>query len=114
MGNRQRGDYFERQTRDALAGCGWYVVRSAGSLGVADLVALRVGRRPLLVSCKLSGRIDPGERADLIAAAVMAGARPMLAQRERAGWVSVSSVPSSGRPIVVDELKVPRRVEPDA
>jgi Holliday junction resolvase len=114
MGNRQRGDYFERQTRDALAGCGWYVVRSAGSLGVADLVALRQGRRPLLVSCKLSGRIDPTERADLVAAALMAGARPMVAQRSRPGWVAVSTVPTSGRPIVIDELKVPRRVARDA
>ena len=46
--NRSRGDYFERRTRAALEAQGWLVIRSAGSYGVADLVALSAGRTPLL------------------------------------------------------------------
>jgi hypothetical protein len=44
---RAAGDYFERRTRDALVADGWTVIRTAGSLGIADLVALRADRDPL-------------------------------------------------------------------
>jgi Holliday junction resolvase len=104
--NRQRGDYFERQTRAALADAGWLVVRSAGSLGIADVVALRASNTPLLVSCKLNGRIDPAEREALAAAAQQAGARALVASREARGWVTMRTV---GTRHIVDTLKVPSR-----
>lgn len=104
--NRQRGDYFERQTRDALEAHGWFVIRAAGSLGPADIVALRQGNTPLLVSCKLSGAIGPEERAVLCAHADQAGARPVLAQRKKQAHVALSSVPAG---VVLAELRVPKR-----
>lgn len=101
--NRRRGDYFERRTRAALEAQDWLVTRSAGSLGVADLVALRGGRTPLLVSCKLDGRLPRKEREALIAAADWAGADAILAhrgprpgQKLRPGWVALEHVTGAG------------------
>lgn len=92
MSNRTRGDYFERQAKDALVGDGWIVVRSAGSFGIADLVALRAGRAPLLISCKLGGRIGREERRQLIEACVRADAMPIVAMRKRRGHVLFCTV----------------------
>ena len=112
--NRQRGDYFERTTRDALEHYGWYVVRAGGSLGVADLVALRAGDKPLLVSCKLNGRIDPAEREQLHTTARRAGARPLVASRPKGGHVLLRCVRWDGPASVttleaVDTLRAPSR-----
>jgi Holliday junction resolvase len=112
--NRQRGDYLERQTRAALEACGWIVVRAAGSLGVADLVALRADMRPLLVSCKLGpkgGRasIPPAERAALVDAAHAAGARPIMATRTTRGHVDIRVVRADTSYPLVDRIRVPER-----
>jgi Holliday junction resolvase len=110
MTNRQRGDYFERQVRDTLAAHGWVVVRSAGSLGVADLVALRKGNTPALVSCKLGARIGPAERTALLDAAERAGARAVVAHRPRGGRVELLAVMrSTSRLVPLDTLRVPPR-----
>lgn len=106
--NRQRGDYFERRTRDALEDCGWLVVRSAGSLGPADLVALASGYPPYLISCKLHGRLTPAEQMTLIATAITAGALPVLASRIRPGWAALDRVHPMGRERL-DELHFPPR-----
>lgn len=108
--NRQRGDYFERQVVLTLRAHGWIVVRSAGSLGVADLVALRKGNTPTLVSCKLGGRIGPAERAALVEAADLAGARAVLAMRPRGGRVLLAAVlRGSSHLVPLDTLRVPIR-----
>src|SRR5262245_38140915 len=107
MTNRTRGDYFERQTVAALVARGWVARRSGGSLGAADVWALRAGNTPLLIACKLHGVIPPAERAALIHLAQKAGARPILARREKAGWVDLTRVTlASGQPHVAT-LKVP-------
>jgi Holliday junction resolvase len=111
MTNRQRGDYFERQVRDTLAQHGWLVIRSAGSLGIADLVALRHDKTPALVSCKISGRIDPAERTALLDAAELAGARAVVAMRPRGGRVTVAAIVRGSKHLVpLETLNVPARV----
>lgn len=108
--NRQRGDYLERQTRAALEAYGWVVYRSAGSLGVGDLVALRADMRPLIVQCKTGGRIDPEERRALVTECSKAGARPILACRTRRGYVDIHVVRLEGRLLpMIDQLRVPYR-----
>jgi Holliday junction resolvase len=87
MTNRTRGDYHERQTKARLMTREWLVVRSAGSLGVADLVALRSDRRPWLVSCKINGYMRPVELRALWAAASWAGADPIIASRPKPGLI---------------------------
>jgi Holliday junction resolvase len=107
MGNRQRGDYLERQVKAALVSHGWWVVRAAGSHGVADLVAMRRGRTPLAVSCKLDGYLRPGERADLRQVAAMAAVVPVVASRKRPGYVLLEVLARDGTRHHLDELHVP-------
>jgi Holliday junction resolvase len=115
--NRKRGDYLEYQTRDALAHYGWQITRAGGSLGAADLIALRAGKTPLLIQCKILGpgrktpRIDPDERAALFRAAALSGGRPIIATRYRRGFVTLLELPGphfTAYPLV-DELHVPSR-----
>ena len=56
--NAQRGTAFENRTRKYLEENGYWVIRSARSLGEADLVAVKPGQM-LLVQCKISGRGEP-------------------------------------------------------
>jgi len=55
------GLVLEHATRTVLEADGYYVIRSAGSKGAADLVAIKPGE-VLLVQCKLDGKMPPYER----------------------------------------------------
>jgi Holliday junction resolvase len=94
---RAAGDYFERRTRDALTAAGWIVVRSAGSLGAADLVAMKAGNVPLMVSCKRGGYIPRSEVIRLVDAALKAGAAPVVAQAAQPGWAEFDEIGKHGR-----------------
>ena len=89
---RARGDSFERLTRRALEQAGWLVVRSGGSLGCADLVALRSDHQPWMVSCKAttSPYLVPMERAHLYHTAVGVNAVPVLAFKPERGISGVT------------------------
>jgi Holliday junction resolvase len=104
---RNRGDYLERQTKAALIALDWVVVRSAGSLGAADLIALRWDKKPLLISCKITGTVPPAERMAIREAAAMAGARPVLATRVKRGWVCLYLIQEAPRGPEIDHIKVP-------
>jgi len=57
IAGRYRSGYrFELAVKKYLEKHGWYVVRSAGSHGAVDLVAIRNGT-VLLIQCKLRKRI---------------------------------------------------------
>lgn len=94
--NRAAGDRFEYRVRDTFRARGWFVVRAAGSLGPVDLVALKRGQPAVLLSCKTSGRIGPAERDTLVAVARVAGGEPLVAYREKRGWVGLDRVTGSG------------------
>ena len=81
-GGYRTGRRFEQRVRTDLELRGWMVIRSAGSKGPADLVALRAGRRPLVVACSVGG-VRPAARRALLEAARRAGARPVVARRAR-------------------------------
>jgi Holliday junction resolvase len=106
--NRDRGDYFERRTRDALEADGWVVVRAAGSFGPADLMALRAEHRPWLVSCKLNGYLTRLEVIALCDAAEKAGALAILAWRKRAGIVHLALVTKHGK-TSMEPMRMPPR-----
>lgn len=63
--NRQAGDRHERACAAQLRAAGYLVIRSAGSLGPADLVALRADRLPVLVQCKRTDNTTRAERVRL-------------------------------------------------
>lgn len=78
-----RGHDRERAVKALMQAEDWWVSRAAGSLGDADLVALRAGRTPRLVEVKSTAggpyeRFGPKDRADLLFAATLAGAEAWL------------------------------------
>jgi Holliday junction resolvase len=81
-----RGHNRERQVRKELEKEGWLVVRAGGSLGIADLVALKATKQPRIIEVKSDdvkfgpfNNFGPKRRAEFLAAAGHAGAEPLLA-----------------------------------
>lgn len=113
-----RGHARERQVKRLLEADGWWVARAAGSLGDADLVALRhqsvwmhdddMKRVPVpmaearLIEVKSTAggpyeRFGPSERRRLLEAAERAGASAWLAYWPSRGalvWIPASEWPS--------------------
>ena len=79
MSNKSSGTDFERKVKRHLEKLGYCAVRSAGSSGPADVVALKFGCMPLFVQCKKNGRLDAGEWNELLDFSLKAGAMPVLA-----------------------------------
>lgn len=77
------GTAFERKTRQWLADHGAAVVRAAGSKGTGkmDLVAFMPDGRILIIQCKATGDISPGEWNRLVE---IAGWGPN--QHDGSGW----------------------------
>jgi len=79
-----RGHQRERAVKLHLQERDWWVSRAAGSLGDADLVALKAGKRPMLIEVKSTAggpyeRFGPADRARLLFAADLADADAVLA-----------------------------------
>jgi Holliday junction resolvase len=90
MPNRQykRGRALEYLMKDKLEKQGYFVVRAAGSHGVADIMAIKsysAGHEILFVSCKIPQYAPPAERRALVEAAVRCGAIPMMTVKDKAG-----------------------------
>lgn len=82
-GGVSRGIARERQVRRLLEADGHWTARAAGSLGDADVVALKAGEMPQLIEVKSTAAgpfhsFGPGDRASLYQAAVRAGAEAVL------------------------------------
>jgi Holliday junction resolvase len=96
-----RGHARERRVRDLLESDDWWVSRAAGSLGDADLIALRHDRRPRLIEVKSTAggpyeRFGPAARARLTFAAELAGADALLAwwpPRGHLPWIPATEWP---------------------
>ena len=78
-----RGIQRERDVRRWYADRDWLSFRAPASLGVADVIALKAGSRPQLVEVKSTAQgpyehFRPADRADLSAAAELAGADAIL------------------------------------
>jgi Holliday junction resolvase len=99
------GHAYERQYAAILREQGWFVMRSPASKGVCDLIAIRPQLRPhttttgyrngcevLFVEVKSTTRgpfagFPPKDRDELISAAAVSGATPVLAwKRPRGEW----------------------------
>lgn len=97
-----RGHDRERRVAELLRQDDWWVCRAAGSLGDADLVALRVGNTPRLVEVKSTARgpfshMPPVKRNALRAAAAIAGAEAWLAwwpSRGTLKWIPEAQWPT--------------------
>lgn len=60
----RRGANFERRVKRKLESEGWFVIRSAGSQGPVDLVALKPFK-VMLIQCRRSGFLSAAEREKL-------------------------------------------------
>lgn len=98
-----RGHDRERQVKALLEAEDWFVVRAAGSLGDADLVALRVGSPSRLVEVKSTAggpyeRFQPADRERLKLAARIAGAEAWLCwwpPRAKPIWIAAAAWPAA-------------------
>lgn len=81
--NYQNGRALEYRVKRQLEDDGWFVTRSSGSHGPADLVALKRGKPPLLVQCKANGRISQEEKDELVKVSKSVGAIPVLAANHK-------------------------------
>ena len=97
-----RGIARERMVRVALEADGWWTARAAGSLGDADIIALKPGR-VLLVEVKSSTKgpwehFVPAQRGELLRAAERTGAEAWLAwwpPRRKCSWLPASEWPQA-------------------
>ena len=102
-----RGIARERQVRRLLEDDGWWVSRAAGSLGDADLVALKRGHDTMLIEVKSTARgpyhgFGPKDRAEIQRAARKAGARAWLCwwpSRGKETWIPSWEWPSTNNPL---------------
>ena len=84
MSAASRGHARERQVRKVLEQRGWWVSRAAGSLGDADIIALKAGERPRLCEIKANKdggpfkNFQPADRSELLRASEKAGADALL------------------------------------
>ena len=88
--NYRRGADLERAAKHHLEDNGYYVIKSAGSKGVADLVAIKglqgiQASETLYVQCKTDGYLLPDERVRFRQAALKSGAVPVVARWVKEG-----------------------------
>lgn len=91
MTNYSRGANFERTVKADLEGQGYFVVRSAGSHGAVDLLALRLDDQ-LAVQCKINGKMTPNDRKKLLAVANVCRLKPVKAWRPKRGKIQYDQV----------------------
>jgi Holliday junction resolvase len=107
-----RGIQRERQVRRLLEAEDWFVARAAGSLGDADLVALKAGKRPLLIEVKSTAAgpyhsFGPSDRLAILLAASIAGADATLCwwpSRGRPVWIPAHEWPEDARGVAKQEI----------
>lgn len=84
-----RGHGRERSLVKLLREEGWFALRAPASLGVADVVALKLGETPRLYECKSTltpyAHFQPADRQELAEAADRAGAEAILAWWPKGG-----------------------------
>lgn len=96
MTRYEGGAVLERAAKKVLEDGGYYVIKSGGSKGIADLVALKPGET-VLVQCKGNGYIAPAERVAFRKLGLRLGAVCLLGRWEKTG-------PRGGRSAAFSEL----------
>ena len=95
MSRYDGGADLERAAKKLLEDGGYYVIRSAGSKGKADLVALKAGET-VLVQCKTDGYVTPADRVAFRKLALLVGATCLVARWHKTG--------RAARTVAFDEL----------
>lgn len=69
MTQYSKGANFERAIKHDLELEGYLTLRSAGSRGPVDLIAIDADGHAILIQCKLNGTISKKQRAELVSLA---------------------------------------------
>lgn len=93
---RAAGDRFERMCFRNLSAAGWLTVRSAGSFGPCDLVALKRGRPPVLVQCKKTDNLTRAGRLALWNVGRQHGAIAVVVSNPQRGFIQWSQITEVG------------------
>jgi Holliday junction resolvase len=80
MNNYRRGADFERRVCKYFEKTGHFVIRSAGSHGIIDLVAIK-GGEVSLVQCKINGVLSKAARLQLVELRRETGCQVLLISR---------------------------------
>jgi len=80
---KEKGTRFERRVKNYLLKKGYLVARSAGSLGIFDLIAIPPGGECVYgIQCKVSGRLSKTEREKMKEAAERYKIVPLFVTRD--------------------------------
>jgi len=90
--NYRRGYNFELRVKRSLEKRGYFVVRSSGSHGPADLLAVSKDGKVLAVQCKLDGYLSPKEFRKLLLLAARYPVTPYLASKNEKGRLSLKKL----------------------
>lgn len=105
--NYYRGRDFEYRVRKFYEKHGWFVVRSAGSKGTADLVAISpAGGEIHFIQCKKRGYIPDHELDTLKEIAQRYNAVPIVATAGKDGRGIRLLIPTNEKPIDITHLVV--------
>jgi len=92
MNNYRRGYAFELRVKRSLEKRGYFVVRSSGSHGPADLLAVSKDGKVLAIQCKLDGYLPPKEFRKLLVLATRYPVAPYLASKNEKGKISLKKL----------------------
>jgi len=90
--NYRRGYNFELRVKRSLEKRGYFVVRSSGSHGPADLLAVSKDGKVLAIQCKLDGYIPPKEFRKLLTLTSRYPVVAYLASKNENGRVSLKKL----------------------
>jgi Holliday junction resolvase len=94
-----KGVEFERKVVDLFRSVGCYAVRSAGSHGVADVVAIKTQKETVyFIQCKSNGKLSPSEWNELVMEAFVYGAVPIVASKHPAGGIKLEWLTDRTKP----------------
>jgi Holliday junction resolvase len=96
MTNYSRGYAFELKVWKDLQRNGYFIVRSGGSRGPVDLIAVAPGPEVLFIQCKRDGRLSIEDRRDLYNLGMAFNATPILAYRDDDGQIKYSEIAQQG------------------
>jgi len=95
MSAYRKGAYYERKLFHQLEKEGWYVVRSAGSKGALDLVAIRDGK-VMGIQVKKRKQLSKAERENLEHLREKLGVPIFVVQYTEKGGIMWEEIPAKG------------------
>jgi len=95
----KKGLKFEYEIKQLFESAGYYVMRSAGSHGIFDLIAIKNGKA-FGIQCKYNNHLRPAERIAMLNAGKRYGIVPIYAHRDKR------------KPLILENLATNELIDP--